>query len=246
MRALLFTTLVFAATTAAQIPPREDGCGMKPVCTASCEVPKCPESSDPRQCTRQISVPFGNILRFTDQGCEAARVSQDALFKMEKADCDRRVQQVVSACESDRAKCIDIAAACSTIKARQAAVARPFKVLWVDDHPENNKLEHLALEKLGAHITYATTTHDALYKFRTTEFDVVISDFSRKGDPRAGYTLLGELKTGQRRAPYIIYSADSSPERVAEARAQGALTQTNVPGELLNSVQRAVGSGAGK
>jgi PleD family two-component response regulator len=61
-------------------------------------------------------------------------------------------------------------------------------ILWVDDHPDNNRYERRALEALGVRFVLSTSTDDALDQLRRQTFDLIISDMGRPPDPQAGYT----------------------------------------------------------
>src|SRR5215467_2571715 len=109
-------------------------------------------------------------------------------------------------------------------------------VLWVDDKPENNKFERQSLEAFGVKFVISTSTEDALDKVKKQKFDTIISDMGRPPDPRAGYTLLDQLRASGDRTPYIIYAGSRSPEHQMEARRRGALGTTNMPTELFHLV----------
>jgi CheY-like chemotaxis protein len=113
-------------------------------------------------------------------------------------------------------------------------------ILWVDDIPQNNVYERRALEALGVLFTPTTSTTDALVKLQSDQFDAVISDMSRPPDPRAGYTLLGEMQKRGIRVAYIIYSSSDRPEHKTEALAKGAIGSTSRPEELFALVIEAL------
>jgi CheY-like chemotaxis protein len=116
-------------------------------------------------------------------------------------------------------------------------------VLWVDDHPDNNRYEREALESLGLRFVFSTSTDDALARTLQRSFDAVISDMKRPGDQAAGFTLLDALRKRGDQTPFIIYGYSKSPERVAEARSRGAVGLTNRPEELIAMVLKALGRG---
>jgi hypothetical protein len=49
------------------------------------------------------------------------------------------------------------------------------RVLWVDDQPDNNPYETIALEKPGKFVTEATSTEAALHFLDRTDFTVLIT-----------------------------------------------------------------------
>jgi len=69
------------------------------------------------------------------------------------------------------------------------------RVLWVDDRPEGNRYEMLALKEFGVDVTTARSTSEALDLLSRATFDLVISDMKRGVDDDAGYDLLGQLLT---------------------------------------------------
>jgi CheY-like chemotaxis protein len=113
-------------------------------------------------------------------------------------------------------------------------------VLWVDDRPQNNVYERKAMEALGIRFTISTSTQDALEKLRSRKFDVIISDMGRPPDPRAGYTLLDEIRRLGMTTPYIIYAGSNALKHKEEARNHGAVGSTNNPQELLRLVTEAI------
>jgi DNA-binding NtrC family response regulator len=114
--------------------------------------------------------------------------------------------------------------------------------LWVDDRPENNRLEQRALRELGLEVQPATSTEEALAVLDRQPFDVVISDMGRPPDPRAGYTLLEKMRERNDRTPFVIYAGSRAPEHVAEARQRGAIGTTNRSSELVQLVAQALNS----
>ncbi len=117
------------------------------------------------------------------------------------------------------------------------------RVLWVDDHPENNVYERGSLEALGIYVTISTSTEDALEKLRMTKYEVIISDMGRSGDPQAGYTLLTEKQKLGDATPFIIYAGSNLPAHKALARQKGAWGLTNNPRELFQLVISAIEKG---
>jgi DNA-binding NtrC family response regulator len=116
----------------------------------------------------------------------------------------------------------------------------PRRVLWVDDRPENNRLEQRALRELGIDVQLATSTEEALSVLEHDTFGAVISDMGRPPDPRAGYTLLNEMRRQGNQTPFVIYAGSRAPEHVAEARQRGAIGTTNRSSELIQLVARAL------
>ncbi len=114
-------------------------------------------------------------------------------------------------------------------------------VLWVDDRPNNNIYERQALEALGVNFVLVTSTEEALKKISKQRFDAIISDMGRPPDPRAGYTLLDQLRSSGDQTPFIIYASSRNPEHVAESRRHGAIGCTNNANELFEIVLSTLG-----
>jgi CheY-like chemotaxis protein len=116
--------------------------------------------------------------------------------------------------------------------------------LWVDDQPENNASEMDSMEKLlGVEFVNKRTTEEGLAELNANpgKYAFVITDMSRPGDRRAGYTLLDEMRAREITTPVVVYSAASSPEYDREARRHGAVGATNSPSSLLELVSQIVG-----
>ena len=121
------------------------------------------------------------------------------------------------------------------------------KVLWVDDHPDNNDYERSILEALGIRFTISTSTEDALEKVQYNFYDAIISDMGRQPPDRkapyeqyAGYTLLKELQERGICTPFIIYASSNRPEHEALAKSRGALGSTDNPQKLEQLVIDAI------
>lgn len=128
----------------------------------------------------------------------------------------------------------EVANALPTPRAQQRI--QDAQVLWVDDHPENNRYERETLEALGVRVDISTSSEDALDRMKWRPYDLVISDMGRPPDQRAGYTLLDALRARGDQIPYIIYASSRAPEHVAEARRHGAIGCTNSATELIGIV----------
>ncbi len=101
-----------------------------------------------------------------------------------------------------------------------ASSARPLeRVLWVDDHPENNLYEMDALSRV-VRITAVKTNDDALRELSTGDYDALISDVSRDGDASdepGGLRLLRTVRSRQDLAdlPVFFYTGERSATRNA-------------------------------
>jgi CheY-like chemotaxis protein len=111
-----------------------------------------------------------------------------------------------------------------------AGVPKLRRVLWVDDHPENNAYEVDALERKGVNVTLERSTADGLRAAgeASPPFDAIITDMGRTTDgqerPEAGLELIRALTDHQISSPVVVYA--SAP---AIARAHAALEAAGVP-----------------
>ena len=120
---------------------------------------------------------------------------------------------------------------------------RAPRVLWVDDHPSNNRYERTMLQALGMFVELSTSTEEALSKVAARRgYDVIISDMGRPPDEQAGYTLLAELRRVGVLTPYVIYATSRDPAHFDEAVRRGAEGCTNRPNELVELVTNALRS----
>jgi CheY-like chemotaxis protein len=108
------------------------------------------------------------------------------------------------------------------------------KILWVDDNPQNQEYERKAFGALGVQFILAESTEKALAELSKQQFQLVITDFKRADDERAGYTLLIAIKKVRNSPPVIIYSSASTPQLEEEAKQMGAFAETNQPERLFN------------
>lgn len=125
------------------------------------------------------------------------------------------------------------------------------RILWVDDRPDNNRLETAALAKLQIEVVVVTSSKEALARLESDPepFDLVLSDWQRPesnvGAPSAGIYLLRELRARHLSTPVVFYHG-SFDERERSARREqalreGAFGEAVMPEELLGLVISAIG-----
>jgi len=120
-----------------------------------------------------------------------------------------------------------------------AAVPRLHRVLWVDDHPENNVYERQALQRQGVDVTAAMSTAEAGTKLDSTaRFDAIITDMGRTENgvdhPAAGLELVGLVRQRGLDTPVIVYASAAAVARSRDAALQaGATAATASATELL-------------
>jgi len=110
------------------------------------------------------------------------------------------------------------------------------RILWVDDHPNNNIYERQTFEALGFTFALASSTNEALEKLRNSKFGAIISDMGRREGPREGYRLLDTVRGFDSTTPYFFYTGSRASEHIKEAITHGAQGGTNLPNELIDMV----------
>jgi two-component system chemotaxis response regulator CheY len=97
-------------------------------------------------------------------------------------------------------------------------------VLVIDDYPTILRIMRRLLERAGfAEVDAASDAEEALAKLRARPYGLVLSDWHMA--PLSGYELLKQVKADAetRDIPFVMISADASPENAAAAREAGAL-----------------------
>jgi CheY-like chemotaxis protein len=118
----------------------------------------------------------------------------------------------------------------------------PKRVLWVDDHPDNNTAEVGALAKLQIEVAAVRSSDEALARLSETSgkggFDLVISDWGRSAEgPLAGLRFLETMRMRSHPQPVVFYhgtfGAVQRAALAASARAAGAFGEAVLPDELM-------------
>lgn len=111
------------------------------------------------------------------------------------------------------------------------------RVLWVDDHPENNVTETRYLEDRDIAVYHVATTEEALVLLPMYEYGAVISDMGRGERPLAGLDLLKAMRARGDDRPFFLYTVHSSEaqrELLTEAGGQGvAVTSEELYAAIL-------------
>jgi CheY-like chemotaxis protein len=123
----------------------------------------------------------------------------------------------------------------------QHLAARLARVLWVDDNPDNNLYETVALERLGRFVTKATSTDAGLEYLSQLAFALVITDIGRRDDPKGGITLIERMQESGITLPVVVYTmnAEKVRDEVVDA---GAKAVVDTPAELLRQVEAQLAS----
>lgn len=118
-----------------------------------------------------------------------------------------------------------------------------FEILWVDDHPENNRSLIDQLPKDSVEVTTAQSNAEAWKLFTNRSFTLVISDITRdKEGSRAGLALLDSIRKKNGNIPFIFYTSPyNKGESISAGIKSGALLTTSSSSELLNFLQKNFG-----
>ncbi len=122
----------------------------------------------------------------------------------------------------------------------------PARILWVDDHPENNVFEAAKLRRDGFLIDQVLSTGEALAELSARNYQIVISDMGREEDgierPDAGLLLLSKMKERSVSVPFILFTSQAATARYGlRARTSGARGVTSSPLELFEIIQQVCG-----
>jgi len=123
------------------------------------------------------------------------------------------------------------------------------RVLWVDDHPENNRAEAAALARLQIEVTAVRSSDEGLAALAAEPgtFNLVVSDWTRPADGAlAGLRLLAAMRERGHRQPVIYYHGTAGAVQraalAAAAGAAGAYGEAALPAELMRLVLGALQS----
>lgn len=101
------------------------------------------------------------------------------------------------------------------VRSALSAVPLTGRILWVDDHPENNVAEMDLLRRRGVVIDVAATNSGAIQLAQGRSYSLVVSDIGRDNNEaaKAGLELPGELdKALGGKRPFVIFYTSSSQE----------------------------------
>ena len=98
------------------------------------------------------------------------------------------------------------------------------RVLWVDDHPENNESERAFLVAHKVAVYDVTSSTDALKLLAMYKYDAVISDMGRNGEPLAGIELVKAMRARGDVTPFYLYTilpSKAQRDLLADSGGQG-------------------------
>jgi len=110
------------------------------------------------------------------------------------------------------------------------------RVLWVDDHPQNNLREKEHFENRKIAVYQVATSEEALALLAMYEYRAVISDMNRHGRPLAGLELVREMRGRGDATPFIVYSVVPSAAQNALVTEAGGQRAAVTPEELYAAV----------
>ncbi|WP_051012928.1 winged helix-turn-helix domain-containing protein [Gallaecimonas xiamenensis] len=96
------------------------------------------------------------------------------------------------------------------------------RILWVDDHPENNTTERRYLQAKGIGTYTARSTEEALTILAMHNHDAVITDMGRGDDVLAGMRLVEAMRERGDKTPVFVYTILPSHTKVRLVQEKGA------------------------
>lgn len=118
-----------------------------------------------------------------------------------------------------------------------------MKILWVDDHPENNIGLQYAFQALGMIIVCIDSNSYISSTFATAgRFDAVITDMYRDAvrgrpvEPEAGWQTVNIIKADYPNVPVIIYAGNYSAEHANDPVSSPVVANTNDTQEVFDKV----------
>lgn len=121
------------------------------------------------------------------------------------------------------------------------------RLLWVDDHPQNNIYEKRFFEDRRIAVHPVRSSADAFKLLSMYQYTVVISDMGRGDDRLAGLKLVEQMRARGNDTPFVIYTVrpdgeaqqQSQRDMAAEAGAQGIAV---TPQEIRSVILRLFGN----
>ncbi|PKH55550.1 CadC family transcriptional regulator [Shewanella sp. Choline-02u-19] len=110
------------------------------------------------------------------------------------------------------------------------------RVLWVDDHPENNLAEKAYLEEKNIGVYNTVTSEEALMLLSMYHYQAVISDMGRHGDSLAGLKLLQAIRAAGYDTDFYLYTYVESPgviDAIAQSGGQAVVIDSDALYELI-------------
>ncbi len=147
-------------------------------------------------------------------------------FELSLPEVAQQQQALISDLQAQVAELSALAQAAAPAGKAAALAAEPVRqapgkrVLWVDDHPENNGSLQAALSEQGFSIANALSTDEAVRMFTAGAFDFVVSDMVRGMDRDAGATLARLLRKIAPAQKIAIYCGTANAARLSGQEAR--------------------------
>lgn len=176
--------------------------------------------------------PGGVSLKITAQ--EAAKALVASVEKSQKGPVDPSQREAINATAQSAAQ----------LSLSGSTPNRRLKVLWVDDHPENNIELQFAFQAVGI-IVISIDSNDGLQQaFQASgEFDAVISDMYRDAvanrrevQPEAGWQTVKWIAENHLNVPVIIYAGTYAYERRNDPVSAPVVKITNDPQQVFSII----------
>jgi CheY-like chemotaxis protein len=123
----------------------------------------------------------------------------------------------------------------SPLRSATTTTTRLARILWVDDLPDGNLYETIALERFGRFVTKATSTEAALRYLAEMDFALIITDVARGDDAQAGENLIRRVRGNGRSVPIMVYTMGAAAQR-RHLLDVGADAVVDAPDELVDEV----------
>ena len=110
------------------------------------------------------------------------------------------------------------------------------RVLWVDDHPENNLVEKAYLESQNIGVYTTVTSEEALMLLSMYNYQAIISDMGRHGDSLAGLKLLQAVRAAGYDTDFYLYTYVESVgvrEAIKESGGQAVVVDSETLYQLI-------------
>ncbi len=110
------------------------------------------------------------------------------------------------------------------------------RILWVDDHPENNFAEERFFKEHKIGVYRARSTSEALTLLRMYAYGAVVSDMGRADDPLAGVELLKRMRSSGDGRPFFLYTVHTSQAQRKLIADSGGQSVAESPQELYRAI----------
>ena len=110
------------------------------------------------------------------------------------------------------------------------------RILWVDDRPKNNSLLVASLEEQGAKVDIALSTEEGIDRFKSAQYDFIISDMGRPEGEKAGIDLAMKIRVLNSTIPFFIFCGRWAARNLKDESLKAGVTEITSSGTTLLSV----------